>query len=175
MSKRNWWQRILKALAGLWGHKTTGGGSLPVPPEIAPPAPSGTAWPAYLAPAWNAHRGDQNETENEYRETAIRACRAQGLDCLRIVAGEPFRDFGLSMHMLKISDPERNGHRHPGSWYLRATAAGVKRWVWDVRGTRDVAGWARLAGDYGTDELQWVLRPGQDATGLDRWGVVREA
>jgi hypothetical protein len=132
-------------------------------------------WPAYTAPRWNEHDGSENETENAYRETAIRACRAAGLDCLRIVAGEPFADFGLSMHMLKISDPERGGHRHPGSWYFRATEAGVRRWIWDVRDTRDVAGWARLAGDYGRGELQWIVRAGQDTQALAAWECIVEA
>lgn len=104
-------------------------------PPPAPP-PSAVAWPAQRADDFFQHG---NPNENNYRQQAINAARAAGLDCIRCRVDYGMGD-ELAMHLLALEHPNQPGYYlEQDSWFFQAERQGITRWIYDL-GTPDMAG-----------------------------------
>ncbi len=122
-----------------------------------PPAPSAAAWPAQRADAFFQHG---NPTENNYRQAAISAARAAGLDCIRCKVDYGMGD-ELAMHLLALEHPNQPGYYlKADSWFFQAERQGVTRWIYDL-GTPEMRGaerwlWLTKSSFYDA-RLQWMV------------------
>lgn len=114
---------------------------------------------------WKSHRADTffqhgNPNENTYRQNAISAALAAGLDCIRCNVSYGMDD-ELAMHLLALEHPnERGYYLIEDSWFFKAERQGVKRWVYDM-GTATSSGadrWLYLTkSPYYKERLQYVV------------------
>ena len=126
-----------------------------VPTATVPPGPGALVeWPAYDAPTYFGHG---YASENTYREAAIAGARAAGLDAIRVICPTaPGPE--LAMHLLYYQSPV-DGHfmNASESWYQRALAAGVRRYVIDIGNGQDRAAWLDRTKAYPPGTIQWIV------------------
>jgi hypothetical protein len=103
---------------------------------VSPQPTSAAAWPSCRADDFFQHG---NPNENNYRQQAINAARAAGLDCIRCQVDYGMGD-ELAMHLLALEHPNQPGYYlEQDSWFFQAERQGITRWIYDL-GTPDMAG-----------------------------------
>lgn len=90
--------------------------------------PAQVVWPNYDCGAKFYHG---SETEDVDRNRWVSECIAAGKDCLKVTLDRTFN----GEIWIRLWDWPSNvdGHFVDDSWFRRATYAGIKRWVIDVR------------------------------------------
>ena len=128
--------------------------TVPEPPNPPnPPQPSIVAeWPAYPALQFFEHGYSE---EDAYRIACLNAAQAAGLNALKVLCpGAPGDE--LAMHLLHLASPV-DGHYMQGSWYDKAQAQGISRYVLDIGNGAELGRWKFLVKDYPANSIQWII------------------